>query len=113
MSLRTAPEFRGRGGERHTDARLAFNTLADVDHTAFQFCLRSHVGEEQSLASYHYGFKCEQAAFIIRVERFGFLVERLLIDIGAIDEQRRVVRVAQTAAAFGVFRAAARRSRGS
>jgi len=73
-----------------------------VNHSALELGLRAHIGKEQSLPAHHNGFQSEEAAFVVRIERFGLFVERLLIDIRAIDKQRHLVWVSQVVAAIGV-----------
>ena len=101
-----SPETRIRRCKRNADARLPLHALPDVSYATFQFGLRAHVCEKKALSAHDDGFERQQAAFVVRVQRFGFFVERLLIGVGAVDEERGLMRVPQIAAAICFVRAA-------
>ena len=103
MGLSGTPELRCGYDEFHSNAGLAVGAPADVDDAAFLFGLIAHICEEQALAADDDGFHVERAAFFVRVECFGFLVEGLLVRVRAVDEQRDVVRVAQAFATVGIL----------
>jgi len=103
LGLLAPPEIGGGGGKCDANARLALDALPNVDDAAFQFSLRAHVGEKEPLAAHDHVFERQQASFVVGVESFGFLVEGLLIDVRAVDEQRCAVRVAKIAAPIGLF----------
>ena len=98
-----------RAERAHHHASLAADALADVDDAALLFGLIARVGQKQTLAAGDSRLEDQRAAIFVGVDRIDLLVERLLVRIRAINEQRHAVRVAQAFTAVGIVSRGIRR----
>ena len=75
-----------------------------MHHAAFQLGLVAHVRQIQSLPLRNGSFERYETALVVGVESFGLFVERLLIGVRAVDEQRRLVMMPKIGPPLGILR---------
>jgi hypothetical protein len=88
--LLALPEFCVWLKKLDADAQASLKSLADVDHTAFTLGLIFGVGEAKPLAEEDFLRERHEATTIVQIQRECFFVERLLEDVGAVDEKRNI-----------------------
>jgi hypothetical protein len=84
------PELRVRLKKRDADAQPPVESFADVDHAALALGLVFGVGKAKPLAGEDVLRERESATAVIQIQRECFLVKRLLVGVGAVDEKRNV-----------------------
>jgi hypothetical protein len=84
------PELRVGLKERDADAQPPVESFADVNHAALALCLIFGVGKAKPLAGEDVFREREPATAIVQIQRECFLVEWLLVGVGAVDEKGNV-----------------------
>ena len=95
--------MRRRVNKLDSHTRFALGAPADVDDLALLLGLVAHIGQEQALAPRNAADKRKQTTVLIRVEGFRLLVKRLLFVVRAVNQQNRIVRMAQSLATLRLF----------
>lgn len=80
--------------------RFAPVSPSDVNHAAFLLGLIDGVGKEKALAARYRGFDRDQAPIFVRIDGEGLFMERLFFDVGAVDQQRDSMQMAEFFAAI-------------
>jgi hypothetical protein len=84
------PELRTGLEKSHADLHSTFDAALDVDDAALAFCFVLCICDPEALAVNDFCLQRNQAAAFVQVERVGFFVERLAIEVGAVDEYRHI-----------------------